>query len=117
MEQDVKVTRSRLLVVVALAAPMLIAAPAIAADAAAAQALAQQNKCFSCHSVEKDKGGPAWKAVAAKYKGNKDAVAILTKHLETGPKVKMGSMEVEHPIINAKSPADTKNLIEWLLSL
>jgi len=102
----------------ALAAAVLLPAmPAFGADAAAAQALARDDKCFTCHAIEKDKAAPAWKAVAAKYKGNKDAVAILTKHLTTGPKVKLGGSEMDHPILKSKSPDDTKNFVEWLLSL
>ncbi|HTR58742.1 MAG TPA: c-type cytochrome [Casimicrobiaceae bacterium] len=99
------------------AAALLSAMPAFGADAAAAQALARDNKCFTCHAIDKDKAAPAWKAVAAKYKGNKDAVAILTKHLTTGPKVKLGGSEMDHPVLNSKSPDDTKNFVEWLLSL
>jgi cytochrome c len=103
---------------VALAAAALLPAmPAFGADAAAAQALARDDKCFTCHAIDKDKAAPAWKAVAAKYKGNKDAVAILTKHLTTGPKVKLGGSEMDHPILKSKGPDDTKNFVEWLLSL
>ena len=40
-----------------------------AMDADTAQALARQNNCFKCHSVDKKKDGPAYKEVAAKYKG------------------------------------------------
>ena len=89
-----------------------------AADAAAAQALARQNNCFRCHAVDKKKDAPAWKDVAAKQKSNKNAEADLIKHLTTGPKVKFedGHQE-DHPVIKAKSPDDTKNLVDWILSL
>jgi cytochrome c len=89
----------------------LLATPiaAAAADADAAQGLARQNNCFKCHAVDTKKMGPAWKDVAAKYKGNKDAEAKLVKHLTTGPD--------GHPVIKAKSPDDTKNLAAWILSL
>jgi cytochrome c len=91
---------------------------AFSADAVAAQALAKQNKCFNCHSVDKKKEGPAWKDVAAKYKGNKDAEAKLYAHLTTGAKAKFDDGHTEdHPVIKAKSPDDTKNLVSWLLSL
>ena len=97
---------------------MLSASPAVGADAAAAQALARQNNCFKCHAVDKKKEGPAWKDVAAKLKGKPDAVSILTKHLTTGPKVKFeDGHEEDHPILKAKTTEDTKNLVEWLLSL
>jgi cytochrome c len=93
----------------ALALAALAPATASAADADAAQALARQNNCFKCHAVDKAKVGPAWKDVAAKLKGNKEAEAILIKHLTTGPK--------DHPVIKSKGPDDTKNLVDWILSL
>ena len=100
------------------AAPLLMSTPASAADEKAAQAMARQNNCFKCHAVDKAKAGPSWKEAAAKLKGDKDAEAKLTKHLTTGPKVKNNEgTEEEHPILKSKSPEDTKNLVQWLLSL
>ena len=96
----------RLLIAIA---PFAIPAGASAADAEAAQALARQNNCYKCHAVDTKKVGPAWKDVAAKLKGDKDAQAKLIKHLTTGPD--------GHPVIKAKSPEETKNLVDWILSL
>jgi cytochrome c len=118
MVQKAQARSPRLVAVVSLATPLLFSTPAFAVDAAAAQALARQNNCFKCHAVDKKKDGPAWKDVAAKLKGDKDAVAKLTKHLTTGPKVKFeDGHEEDHPILKAKTPDDTKNLVEWILSL
>lgn len=101
-----------------VAAAMFAPGAAIAADAAAAQALARQNNCFKCHAVDKKKEGPAWKEIAVKLRSDKDAEAKLYKHLTTGPKVKFeDGHEEDHPIIKAKSPDDTKNLVAWILSL
>jgi cytochrome c len=91
------------------AGPLFLPSTARAADADAAQALARQNNCFRCHAVDKAKVGPAWKDVAAKLKGDKDAEAKLVTHLTTGPK--------DHPVVKSKSPEDTKNLAAWILSL
>lgn len=91
------------------AAPLLMPVAASAADAEAAQALARQNNCFKCHAVDAKKVGPAWKEIASKLKGDKDAQAKLIKHLTTGPN--------DHPVVKAKSPEDTKNLVDWILSL
>jgi cytochrome c len=100
------------------AATLALSGHALGADAAAAQALARQNNCFKCHAVDKKKEGPAWKEVAAKLKSDKDAEAILTKHLTTGPKVKFEDGHTEdHPILKSKSPEETKNLVSWILSL
>jgi cytochrome c len=103
----------------AVAASLIILAPAAqAADADAAQALARQNNCFRCHGVEKGKDGPAWKDVAAKYKGKADAQQRLFTHLTTGEKAKFADgHEEEHKIIKSPDAAKTKNLIDWILSL
>lgn len=103
----------------AVAASLLVLAPAAqAADADAAQALARQNNCFRCHSVEKAKDGPAWKDVAAKYKGKPDAEQRLITHITSGEKAKFpDGHEEEHKIIKSPSPEKTKNLVDWILSL
>ena len=92
------------------AAAMLAPAAAHAVDADAAQGLARQNNCYRCHSVDKAKMGPAWKDVAAKLKGNKDAQAELIKHL-TGK-----GADPNHPVAKG-SADDVKNLADWILSL
>jgi cytochrome c len=108
---------SPLLVALSVAAVATLApAAAYAVDAEAAQGLARQNGCFKCHSVDKKKVGPAWKDVAAKLKGNKDAEEILTKWLTTGPKMPSEPGET-HVIVKSRSAADTKNLVDWILSL
>jgi cytochrome c len=95
---------------------MLAASAAQAVDADAAQALARQNNCFKCHSVEKEKDGPSFKKSAAKLKGRPEAVERIVQHLTTGEKAKFpDGHEEEHKVIKAKSPDDVKNLAEWIL--
>jgi cytochrome c len=91
-------------------APLLAAPDAYAVDAKAAQELARQNRCFRCHAVDKEKTGPAWKDVAAKLKSDKDAEAMLIKHL-TGK-----GKDPDHPVAKG-SADDVKNLADWILSL
>ena len=43
-----------------------------------------QQKCAACHAVDHQLVGPAFKDVAAKYKGKKDAVATIEAHIKTG---------------------------------
>ena len=89
-----------------------------AADEAAARALARQSNCFKCHSVDKKKDGPAWRDVAAKYQGNADAEAKLTRHITSGEKVKFeDGHEEDHAIVKSKDPQEIKNLVDWILSL
>ena len=49
----------------------------VAAPAMADLALATSKNCMACHAVDKKLVGPAYKDVAAKYAGQKDAVDKL----------------------------------------
>ena len=92
-----------------------------APDVEAAKALARQNNCFKCHSVEKEKDGPAYKKVAEKYKDKPDAEARLIEHITSGEKAKFpDGHEEEHKIVQTSPPNDKaqiKNLVDWILSL
>jgi cytochrome c len=98
---------------------MLLAAGAVVALAAtpalAQEALAQKSGCLACHAVDKKVIGPAYKDVANKYRGDKDAESKLVE------KVKKGSQGVWGPIPmppNANvSDADAHSLVKWVLSL
>jgi cytochrome c len=101
-----------------LLAAVLTARPASALDADAAQTLARQSGCFKCHSVDKHKDGPAYRDVAAKYKGNAEAEAKLTHHITSGERVKFpDGHEEDHKMVKSKDPAEIKNLVDWILSL
>ena len=92
--------------------------PVIALDADAAQTLASQSGCLKCHSVDKNKVGPAYRDVAAKYKGNAEAEAKLIHHITSGERVKFpDGHEEDHKIVKSKDPAEIKNLVDWILSL
>lgn len=93
------------------------AGPGWGVDDVAAEALARQNNCFKCHSVEKKKDGPSYKDVAAKYKGKPDAEARLVIHITTGEKAKFpDGHEEDHKIIKSKDEAEIKNLVNWILT-
>ena len=96
---------------------LLIPSAYAAADAAAAEALAKANKCLKCHAVEKDKTGPSYKKIAAKYKGKADAEEKVITSITTGPKVKLDDgSEEKHKIIDTKDTKELKNLADWILS-
>ena len=50
----------------------------VAGAASAQEALAKSSGCLNCHAVDTKKMGPAFKEVAAKYKGKADAEATLS---------------------------------------
>lgn len=64
--------------------------------------------CLGCHDIDKKKVGPAYKDVAAKYKGNKDAEAKLAKELKEGK---------GHPVKVTASDAELKTALDYVLSL
>ena len=105
-------------VAVTAAAIAFAATGARAADAEAAQMLARQSGCFKCHSVEKRKDGPAYRDVAAKYKGVAEAEAKLIHHITSGERVKFeDGHEEDHKIVKSTNPVEIKNLVDWILSL
>lgn len=85
-----------------------------AVDAAKAQEIANKNACMGCHQVDKKLVGPSYKDVAAKYKGDKNAMAHLTK------KVKGGGAGVWGPVPMPANPnisdADLKTVLDWILA-
>ena len=93
-------------------------ANAQAVDVEAAKALAKQNNCFRCHGVDKDKDGPAWNKIAAKYKGDAQAQEKLLHHLSSGEPAKFpDGHEEPHAILKSDDANATKNLVDWILSL
>ncbi|AQV95976.1 MULTISPECIES: c-type cytochrome [Cupriavidus] len=98
-----------------IAALMLgAAASAHAVDAAKAQEIANKNACMGCHQVDKKLVGPAFKDVAAKYKGDKNALATLTKKVKSGGSGVWGPVPM--PANAAVSDADLKTVVEWVLA-
>jgi cytochrome c len=112
--------RSVLAAAVAGAVLTMFAPAAQAVDADAALALARQNNCLKCHAIEKDKDGPSYKKVAAKYKGKPDAETRLTEHIMSAEKAKFpDGHEEEHKVIKTSPPKDMaqiKNLVQWILA-
>ena len=70
--------------VIALAAGLAWAPFTLAQDHKAAEATLKKDGCLKCHSVSAEKDGPSYKSVAAKYKGNKDAEAMLVAKIKDG---------------------------------
>ncbi len=105
-----------LLLTVAAAGTMLVAAQANAVDAAAAKALAQKSGCLACHSVDQKILGPAYKDVAAKYKGDKTAEAKMVEKVKKGGSGTWGPMPMPANSPQVKD-ADITTIVQWILSL
>jgi cytochrome c len=92
-----------------------LVAAAACVPALADLALATSKNCMACHAVDKKVVGPAYKEVAAKYAGQKDAADKLAA------KIVKGGSGVWGPVPMPANPqvkeAEAKKLATWVLSL
>jgi cytochrome c len=102
-----------LLLAIVAASSMLVAAQVNAADASA---LAQKSGCLACHTIDKKVLGPAYKDVAAKYKGDKTAEAKLVAKVKAGGSGVWGPMPMP-PMGAQVKEADITTIVQWILSL
>src|SRR3954465_4639320 len=86
----------------------------VASPAFAQQDLAQKKNCMACHAVDKKLVGPAYKDVAAKYAGQKDAVDKLTQKVLKGGSGNWGAVPM--PANPQVTEAEAKQLVQWVLS-
>ena len=93
----------------ALAALAVVSAPALAD-----QALATAKNCMACHAVDKKLVGPAYKDVAIKYSGQKDAVDKLAAKIMKGGAGVWGPGPM--PANAQVNEAEAKKLAAWVLT-
>jgi cytochrome c len=94
----------------ALSALAVVSAPAFAD-----LALATAKNCMACHAVDKKLVGPAYKDVAAKYAGQKDAVDKLSAKILKGGSGVWGPVPM--PANAQVSDAEAKKLAAWVMTL
>jgi cytochrome c len=97
---------------------ILFAAIAVAlasAPALANEELAKKNACTACHAVDKKLVGPSFKEIAAKYRGDPKAEAMLVEKVKKGGVGVWGQVPMP-PNSNVKDE-DVKALMKWILSL
>lgn len=96
----------------ALAALGLVA---VVSPAVADEAMAKKYACTACHAIDKKLVGPAYKDVAAKYRGDAKAEAKLVEKVKKGGSGVWGQVPMPP---NASVPdADVSKLVKWVLSL
>jgi len=93
----------------------LAATLALAAPAMADLTLATSKNCMACHAVDKKVVGPAYKDVAAKYAGQKDAVDKLSAKILKGGSGVWGPVPM--PANTQVNEAEAKKLAAWVLTL
>ena len=95
---------------------LISALTVFASGSALAQAdLAQKKNCMACHAIDKKVVGPAYKDVAAKYAGQKDAAAKLAEKIQKGGSGVWGPVPM--PANTQVNEAEAKQLAAWVLSL
>lgn len=80
-------------------------------------AVAQRNNCTACHKIDEQYVGPAWAAVAKRYKGDPGAEARLLAKVSKGGSDVWGSMPMPANDPTGTKQADMKALVKFILSL
>ena len=97
--------------------PLVLAAACVALPAQASEAIVKKARCVACHAVDAKRVGPAYKEVAAKYKGDAKAPAMLFDKVRHGGSGNWGQVPmIPHPA-DKISDDDLKAAIHWILSL
>ena len=93
----------------------VLVAAAACAPVLADQALATAKNCMACHAVDKKLVGPAYKEVAAKYAGQKDATDKLAVKIMKGGSGVWGPVPM--PANAQVNEAEAKKLAAWVLTM
>jgi cytochrome c len=86
-------------------------------SAQASEAIVKKARCVACHAVDQKRVGPAYKEVAAKYKGDAKAPAMLFEKVRHGGSGNWGQVPmIPHPA-DKISDDDLKAAVQWILAL
>ncbi len=96
-----------------LTAALTAIAALAAAPAMADEKLAKEKGCMGCHAVDKKLVGPAYKEVAAKYKGDAKAPAMLAAKVIKGGSGTWGAIPMP---ANKVTDAEAAKLVKWVLT-
>ncbi|HEX4859468.1 MAG TPA: c-type cytochrome [Usitatibacteraceae bacterium] len=88
---------------------------AFAGTAYASEDLAKKNNCLACHKTDGKLVGPSYKEIAAKYKGDAKAEAMLIEKVKKGGVGTWG--QVPMPPNAAVKDEDIKTLVKWVLTV
>lgn len=94
---------------------LALTAGLLSGQAQADENLAKTKNCLNCHSVDKKLVGPAYKDVAAKYKGDGAAADRLAATIKAGGKGNWGPIPM--PANTNVTDEEAKKLAVWVLSL
>lgn len=101
------------------AAPLLLAllvlfSPIVQGQAPTGHDLMMKSDCMTCHKLDMKLVGPSFQEMAAKYKGQADAVDKLVEKVIQGGSGNWGQIPMmPHP---ALAKEDVKKMVEWILA-
>ena len=87
---------------------------ASAQDSKETKELLQASGCMSCHAIDEKVVGPPFKAIAAKYAGQADAIDSMIQSVRNGSRGKWGRTPM--PPHSSLSNDDLKKLTTWVMS-
>jgi cytochrome c len=85
--------------------------------ASASEQLMEQSGCLSCHRVDQKLIGPAYKDVAARYRGHPEVIDTLMQKVREGGEGVWGDIPMAPNSVEKVSDDNLKQIIEWILSL
>ena len=86
------------------------------AQAEDAETIYKETGCAACHAVDQKRMGPAYKDVAAKYKGQADAPEVLFKKVRSGGAGVWGTVPMPANPPERITDDELKTVIKWILS-
>ncbi|MCK6427182.1 MAG: c-type cytochrome [Burkholderiaceae bacterium] len=75
--------------------------------------LAQKKNCTACHALDKKLVGPAFRDIAARYRGNDAALDTLTLKTIRGGTGMWGQIPMP---ANSISESDARTIVTWILN-
>lgn len=103
-----------------IAASLLVTSTVMAAgssDMVDMPEVAKKYNCNSCHAIDLRVVGPAWKAVAEKYRGDATAPGYLLTKISMGGRGVWGTMPMPGNDPKKTKQADMKELVKFILAL
>lgn len=85
--------------------------------AKASEAIVKKARCVACHTVDAKRVGPAYKEVAAKYRGDGKAAAHLFNKIRHGGSGVWGEVPMIPHGADKISDDDLKAAVQWILAL
>lgn len=101
-------------IVVKVCVPIMLVAPL---PAAADEQLMSKAGCVGCHRIDQKVNGPAFKAVAARYRNDAQAAEHLFVKIREGGEGAWGDLPMVPNSPEKISDTDLKAMIAWILSL